>query len=185
MENQIPKSEIKTWKIKVDNFFLANAHWTSKEKEKGKQGVNLRINHTLKPSNGEREQLVTNLSSWRFCVSVNWSTTRQKESTQGWSPVKPPETNQELCPLENKGLPLFETRLTGYFSFLKSKRPSLTWLLAFSTIPSLLLLEETVLPKISINQRLGRAGDRSKVKTLLLQRRSLCKVTWQKVKKKK
>lgn len=63
MENQIPKSEIKTCKIKVDNFFLANAHWTSKEKKKGKQGVNLRINHTLKPSNGEREQLVTNLSS--------------------------------------------------------------------------------------------------------------------------
>lgn len=47
---------------------------------------------TLKPRRGGREQLVTNFNSWRFCVSVNWLTTRQNESIQGWSSVKPPET---------------------------------------------------------------------------------------------
>ena len=46
---------------------------------------------TLKPRSGGREQLVTNFNSWRFCVSENWLTTRQKDSMQGWSSVKPPK----------------------------------------------------------------------------------------------
>ena len=46
---------------------------------------------TLKPRSGGREQLVTNFNSWRFCVSENWLTTRQNDSMQGWSSVKPPK----------------------------------------------------------------------------------------------
>ncbi len=46
---------------------------------------------TLKPSSGGLEQLVTNLSSCFFCLSVNPSTACQKYCITWWSAEYPPE----------------------------------------------------------------------------------------------
>ena len=70
---------------------------------------------TRKPSNGGLEQLVTNLRSFRFCSSVNFSTADHKALMTGWSTSYPPVIRKKPC-IVSGDISLDQFKITTHYN---------------------------------------------------------------------